>query len=153
MAQKLFSYMRQIHNWLHHSMLMELSVNIAIIPVHCHTILTLKADRCNAYMNHLCRMMASSLFIGSWFVRCLYIFIHWNDDLWTWTCLGDCFFSDFLQNLSQTPSRHTTSYDIVRRLIDVETTSCVYCRSGAIIFIVLQDLWNYIQFNLLVAIL
>lgn len=101
-------------------------------------------------------------FVGWWHLHfllavdlldvCIFSFIEMmiSEHEYVW---ATAFLVTFLLNLSQTPSRHTTSYDIVRRLIDVETTSYVYCRSGAIIFIVLQDLWNYIQFNLLVAIL
>ena len=58
--------MRQHYNWPCNSMLTDLLGYLFIVAVHVHTILILKTDIYNAYMNiHPLRMMVSSLFIGN----------------------------------------------------------------------------------------
>ena len=58
--------MRQHYNWPCNSMLTDLLGYFFIVAVHVHTILILKTDIYNAYMNiHPRRMMVSSLFIGN----------------------------------------------------------------------------------------
>ena len=104
-------------------MLTDLWGDIAIVPVHGHTILIFKTDICNACLNiHPREIMASSLSIGCRFIRYLYIIIYWDYDI------DICFFA----NLNP-------------------TTSGLSIR--AFIFILLQEFWNYKQYNLLVTIL
>ena len=50
--------------------------------MHGHMIIFLKRDTCNAYMNIQPRgRLASSLSIGSWFIRCMYILIQRDYDI------------------------------------------------------------------------
>ena len=55
------------YNWLRNTIMTDLLENLVIIAVSGHTIL-LKTDICSAFMSiHPLSMMASSLFIDSWF--------------------------------------------------------------------------------------
>ena len=72
------------YNFLEHPRTSELN----FIAVHGHMILILKSDVCSAYMSiHTHEMMASSIFIANWFIRNLYVFIHWDydRDIWLYT--------------------------------------------------------------------
>ena len=50
-AERSFSCIRHINNWLHNSILTDLLGDLAIIAVHGHTIIILKADTRNAYVS------------------------------------------------------------------------------------------------------
>ena len=93
---------------------------------HGHTILFLKTNICSACMNvRLCRMISSPFFIDS--------FVPFFVDICIFSFIEIMIvISDFLQTLNPTTSGIS---------------------SRAFIFIVLQEFWNYMEFNLLVIIL
>ena len=86
--ERSFSCIWQINDWLSISLLKDQLGDFAITAVHSHTILILKTDIYSAFMRiHPPRMMSSSLFIDSWFIKYLYIFIHWyyDSNIWRFT--------------------------------------------------------------------
>ena len=87
-AERTFSCMRQIDNWFRDSMQTNLLGDLTIVAVHGHIVLILKTYIRNTYMNiHPCRLIVSSLFIGIWFTRYIYISIYWDyySDTWLFT--------------------------------------------------------------------
>ncbi|KAG0711383.1 repressor of the inhibitor of the protein kinase [Chionoecetes opilio] len=64
-AQRSFSCLRRIHNWLRNTMATEKLSDLAVIAMHGHEVPISRADICKRYMDlHPRRMMASSLFDG-----------------------------------------------------------------------------------------
>uniref|UniRef100_UPI00358F763F 52 kDa repressor of the inhibitor of the protein kinase-like n=1 Tax=Myxine glutinosa TaxID=7769 RepID=UPI00358F763F len=62
-AERSFSCLRRIHNWLRNTMATEKLSDLAVIAMHGHEVPISKADICKGYMDlHPRRMMASSLF-------------------------------------------------------------------------------------------
>ena len=95
-----------------------------VTAMQSHAILILKADICKAYMSiHPHRTTTSSLFKQAWFIRC---FVGY------WVCDTNMTYYIIFQN----PNPSTRSL-----------------RRWAFIFIVLLEVWNYIQFNMFVTIL
>lgn len=62
-AERSFSCLRRIHNWLRNTLATEKLSDLAVIAMHGHEVPISKVDICKRYMDkHPRRMMASSLF-------------------------------------------------------------------------------------------
>ena len=86
-GRKIFFLYKTDNSMLGNIMLKDLLGDLTILAAHCHAILILKTDLCNAFIGILPRRMTASWLISRWFIWYLCIFIHWDyySDIWLLT--------------------------------------------------------------------